>query len=159
MKKNISHGLLVALLSAVLAGCGATMPTNQAMLTYETQPLGATIYEGGTALGVAPVTRTYQAKDAAAKTIQTPEVTAVWASGAKASFWTNLDVGADRVATIERPAGAPGLETDLAKAQPLMDAKSREEQRKKEETQRDLNRDSARCREQQKGNRSTVNDC
>ena len=68
---------------AVLAGC-ATAPSG-AKLTYETSPAGATLYEGGQAIGVAPQTRAYPA-DAKGGQIRTPEVTAVWPSGAKTTF-------------------------------------------------------------------------
>jgi hypothetical protein len=74
-------------------------------------------------------------------------VTAVWPSGAKATFWTNLQVGDDRVTTLTRPAGAPGLELDQANAKKFADG----EARAKADMQRDINRGSARCRAQQNG--------
>jgi len=52
------------LTAALLAGC-AGAPSNEALLTYETVPEGATILEGGQSVGVAPVTRFFAAdKDA-----------------------------------------------------------------------------------------------
>ena len=45
MKKIISIGLALVL-SLSFSGC-ATTAKNQAMLTFETAPEGATIYEGG----------------------------------------------------------------------------------------------------------------
>jgi hypothetical protein len=153
-----SRTLLISLLAgAALFGC-ATTPRSDAMLTYESSPEGATIFEGGQALGVAPVTRTYNG-DGKSDSIRTPEVTAVWPSGAKSTFWTQIPVGADRLATIERPQGAPGLQADLDAARPLIEKKRREAQREKEGTMRDMARDSARCREQMSKNNHASNDC
>jgi len=156
MKKIVRLALLAAL-AAAFSGCATTGPRT-AMLTYESNPAGATIYEGGKALGVAPVARTYEFAEGV-NTIATPEVTAVWASGAKETYWTNLPVRADLVATIERPKSAPGLDKDLAAAKPIMEERERDAERLKGENQRAINRDSARCRDQQqKGNLATA-DC
>jgi hypothetical protein len=144
-------------LASALAGC-ATAPPTDVMLTYETKPEGATLFEGGQSLGVAPVTRTYKG-DGKTPTITTPEVTAVWPSGAKTTFFTLLPPGADRVATLERPADAPGLQADLDNARKYVTEKEREQQRNKEALRRDMARDSQRCRDQlSKGNLAT-NDC
>ncbi len=155
MKKIVRLALLASL-SAAIAGC-ATGPRT-AMLTFDSNPAGATLYEGGKSLGIAPVTRTYEYGESV-NSIATPEVTAVWTSGAKASYWTNLPVRADLAATIERPASAPGLDQDLAAAKPLLEAREREAQRLKDDNMRETARNSARCREQmQKGNVAT-SDC
>ncbi len=151
--------LMTALaLTTALAGCANTPLTKDAMLTYETAPVGAVLYEGGQSLGVAPVTRTYK-YDGKSASIQTPDVTAVWPSGAKASFFTLLPPGADRVATIERPPNAPGRQVDEDNAKKVNADREQEARRVKESTARDLARNSARCKEQmQKGNAAT-NDC
>jgi hypothetical protein len=149
------HALLsrAAVASAfLLAGC-ATAPTG-AKLTYETSPLGATLYEGKQSLGIAPVTRSYPA-DASGGQIRTPEVTAVWPSGAKTAFWTFLKPGDDNVTTLTRPTGAPNLKADLDNAQKYMDA----EARAKEQTRRDLARSSARCQAQQHSGGAGIDDC
>ena len=101
-------GVLMVLGALVaLAGCAnAPLPTS-AQLTYETKPEGATLFEGGKSIGVAPVMRVYKG-DGVAPSVRTPLVTAVWPSGAKESYYTVLPMGSDRVATIERPSGAPG---------------------------------------------------
>ena len=128
------------------------------MLTYETVPEGAVIHEGGQSLGMAPVTRTYKS-DGKSNIIHTPDVTAVWPSGAKASYFTVLPIGADRVATIQRPEKAPGLQADLDHAKKLSAAKDRDALRAKEALARDIARASVRCKEQMaKGNLAT-NDC
>ena len=156
MKKIVRLALLVSL-SAVFAGC-ATTGARTSMLTYETNPAGATIYEGGKSLGIAPVTRTYEYTESVSR-IATPEVTAVWTSGAKATYWTNLDVHADLAATIERPVSTPGLDQDLAAAKPLLEQRARDAEKLKQDNLRTLARDSARCRDQmQKGNVAS-NDC
>lgn len=155
--KKISRLALLAALAAAFTGCASNIPRT-AMLTYQSNPVGATIYEGGKPLGVAPVSRTYDFADNVS-TIATPEVTAVWASGAKSTYWTNLAARADLVATIDRPASAPGLDKDLAAAKPLQEQMARDAERLKEDNRRTMARDSARCREQmQKGNVAT-SDC
>ncbi len=140
-------------LSALLAGCGATAPTApQGMLTYETSPEGAQLFEGGQLIGVAPVTRTYQG-DGKAPTIKTPEVTAVWPSGAKATFWTNIEIGSDRVATIERPAKAPNLQADLDNAAKV---KLANQDGKKDDVRREQVKNSSRCQSAQQGTGRTT---
>ena len=129
---------------AILASC-ATEPQG-AKLTYETSPPGATIYEAGQSLGVAPVTKSYPSAGEGAQ-IRTAEVTAVWPSGAKASFWTFLKPGDDNVTTLQRPANAPNLQADLDNAQNYASA----EERLKAQQKRDQARASARCQAQTSG--------
>jgi len=131
-------------LLAVVAGC-ATEPRG-AKLTYETSPAGATIYQGGQSLGVAPVTHSYPAT-ADGGQIRTPEVTAVWPSGAKTTFWTFLKPGDDNVTTLARPANAPNLQADLDNAQKFAST----EERLKAQQKRDQARGSARCQAQMQG--------
>ena len=144
-------------LSALLAGCAAPGKSNQGMLTYETNPEGAQLFEGGQAIGTAPVTRTYMG-DGKSPQIKTPEVTAVWPSGVKASFWTNIEFGSDRVTIIERPAKAPNLQVDLDNAAKFKLAAEQEQRREKEDARRDQNRNSARCKAQQAGQSKGVLD-
>jgi hypothetical protein len=118
-----------------------------ATLTYETVPEGAVIQQGGKVLGTAPVVQIYPS-GAQGGDIRTPEVTAVWLSGAKAVFWTNLKVGDDRVATLERPAKAPGLQRDLDNAKPYAEQKERDLAKAKEQALRDQAATSARCQEE-----------
>jgi hypothetical protein len=149
---------MTVLLTTAWAGCATAPPPNQALLTYESVPEGAVIFEGGQSVGVAPVTRTYVG-DGKSDSIRTPEVTAVWPSGAKATFWTQLKVGSDRVATIDRPANAPGLQADLDNAKKLAAESGRDAKRARDALARDIARDSARCKDQMhKGNLAT-NDC
>ena len=137
----------------ILGGC-ATEPRG-AKLTYETSPLGATLYEGGQPIGIAPQTRSYAATDANGQ-IRTPEVTAVWPSGAKASFWTFLKSGDDNVTTISRPANAPNAKVDLDNAQKYV----ADEERRKAALLRDQARNSARCQAQMQGGAPTaIDDC
>ena len=151
--------LITALaLTAALAGCANTPQSKDAVLTYETTPVGAVIYEGGQSLGVAPVTRTYK-YDGKSASIQTPDVTAVWPSGAKTTFFTVLPPGADRMATIERPPNAPGLQVDQDNAKKIAAASEQEARRIKEATARDLARNSARCKEQLQRANAATNDC
>ena len=148
----------MGLVGLALAGCAEIPKSTDAMLTYESTPAGATIFEGGQSLGAAPVTRTYKLAPNAA-TAQTPDVTAVWPSGARAQYFTVLPAGADRVATIARPASAPNLEMDLENAKRADAAKTRETQRQKEDTAREIARNSARCKEQQTKAMVAISDC
>lgn len=146
-------------LTVAFAGCAAPAPSNQGQLTYETSPEGAQLFEAGQAIGTAPVTRTY-AGDGKSPQITTPEVTAVWPSGAKAIFWTKIDVGSDRIATIERPAKGANLQMDLDNAAKFRLARDKEEQRLKEEALREQARNSARCKSQQSGQtKGVLDDC
>jgi len=152
MKLSLSRVAAVAA-AAVLASC-ATEPQG-AKLTYETSPAGATIYEGGQSLGVAPVTKSYPSAGEGAQ-IRTAEVTAVWPSGAKTTFWTFLKTGDDNVTTLSRPANAPNLQADLDNAQKYASA----EQRLKAQQARDQARASARCQAQlQGGVNAGIDDC
>jgi hypothetical protein len=142
---KLSFSLLAAVaVVAVLASC-ATTPQG-AKLTYETSPPGATIYEGGQSLGIAPVTKAYPSVSEGAQ-IRTAEVTALWPSGAKTTFWTFLKPGDDNVTTLSRPANAPNLQADLDNAQKYASA----EQRLKAQQARDQARSSARCQAQTQG--------
>jgi len=146
------------LAAALLCACAATAPKS-AMLTYESVPDGAEIFEGGKSLGAVPVTRTYQS-DGKSSTIQTRDVRAVWPSGAWTTFFTLLPVGSDRVATLKRPADAPGLQQDLEHAKQVADARKRAAARNREFQQTDINRASARCKQEQaRGSNGLSDDC
>jgi hypothetical protein len=132
-----------------LAGC-ADVPSHSAQLTYETVPAGALLYEAGHPIGTAPVMRTYMG-DGKSATITTPDVTAVWPSGAKTQFFTVLQVGADRVATLQRPKDAPGLQADLDHAKLVAATRRRAAEREKATLLNDIARNSARCKAQQSG--------
>lgn len=155
--KSMPRLAIAIALGSLLAACADLQPTD-AMLTYESVPEGATIFEGGHALGVAPVTRTYPSNGKSA-VIQTPEVTAVWPSGAKESFWTELPLGADRVAKIERPHGAPGLQVDLDQAKKVAAQREQAAARDKDAVRRDMARDSARCQAQLRNGPGPTDDC
>lgn len=145
---------------AVLLVCAcATPPATRAMLTYESVPDGAQIFEGDKSLGTVPVTRTYES-DGKSGDITTPDVRAVWPSGAQTTFFTILPVGADRVATLERPADAPGLQQDLEHAKQVVAARKADAQRQHDFQQTDIARGSARCKaEQAQGTHGLADDC
>jgi hypothetical protein len=151
MRASHFHAVTALIVLATLCGC-ATGPA-QAKLTYETAPDGAEIFEGGRSLGVAPVTRTYQGVGASTQ-ITTPDVTAVWPSGAKTTFFTILPAGSDRQATLQRPADAPGLQIDLDNAEKGAEARAR----LKEQQMRDEAQGSARCKAQQASSGPKVTD-
>lgn len=149
---------LTLAVAACLAACATAPTTADVTLTYETSPEGATIFEAGQALGPAPVTRTYK-NAARAETVRTPDVIAVWPSGARESYYTLLPAGADRVATIERPKNAPNLQADLAHARTVAASKEAQERRLREEQRREQARNSQRCRDQMSKGAAAVSDC
>jgi hypothetical protein len=153
-----TRALLGIALAATLGGCANTLPT-RAMLTYESVPAGAQIFEGDKLLGAAPVTRTYSS-DGKSSAITTPDVRAVWPSGAQTSYFTILQAGSDRVATLQRPASAPGLQQDLEHAKQLAAARKRDAERAREFQRTDINRASARCKQEQaQGTEGLSDDC
>lgn len=144
--------------AALLSACAAA-PPKRAMLTYESVPDGAQIYEGDKSLGTVPVTRTYDSNGTSGS-ITTPDVRAVWPSGAQTTFFTILPVGADRVAKLERPADAPGLQQDLEHAKQVTAARKLDAERKRQFEQTDINRASARCKQEQaQGTNGLMDDC
>lgn len=134
-------------ISVFVSGCATPEPSTRAQITYDTKPEGATLYENGVKLGVAPQTRQYQALNGS-KTITTPDIVAVWASGAKASYFTYLKVGDDVDAEISRPSGVPGLDQDEEIAKPLFANKAAAKVAAKEQALKDQIRDSDGCKRQ-----------
>jgi hypothetical protein len=104
------------------------------------------LFEGTTQLGVAPQVRNY-AGDGKSQ-ITTPDVTAVWPSGAKTSFYTVLQPGDNRNASLVRPANAPNLQVDLANAEKVKAQLAAEAARKKQADMSEIARNSARCQNQ-----------
>ena len=81
-------------------------------MTYRSHPPGASIYEGGAFVGIAPQKRSYRSLTGS-KEGRTPEITVVWPSGAKATYYTDLPLdGREFEVTIQRPTGEPGIERD-----------------------------------------------
>jgi len=150
--------LPIILTASLLGACAGALPV-RATLTYESMPDGAEIFEGGKSLGTVPVTRTYTS-ERKSSTVRTPEVRAVWPSGAQTTYFTLLPAGSDdRVATLERPPDAPGLQQDLEHAKLVVAARKRDAARNRDSLQSDINRASARCkREQSQGSPGGISD-
>jgi hypothetical protein len=153
--KRLTYVSLLA--CAVLAGCASAPPSRQALLTYETEPAGAQLFENNKPLGISPVTRTYTLPEGAVN-LTTPDVPAVWPSGAKTVFFTILEPGADRVAKLERPAGAPGLAADVENGR-IVAARQSQEKRDKERSLEDEARNSSRCQAQISGASAAIDNC
>lgn len=150
--------LLGITLAATLGACTSTPPTS-AMLTYESVPDGARIFQGDKLLGAVPVTRTYSS-DGKSSTITTPDVRAVWPSGAQTTYFTILQVGSDRVATLQRPADAPGLRQDLEHARQVAAVRKSDAERRRELRQTEIDQASARCKQEQAhGTQGLSDDC
>jgi hypothetical protein len=153
MKRNWM-ALAAISLTVTLAGCAGGPPGGKtALLTYETQPEGATLMEDGVAIGVEPVTRTYRI-DPQSDSVKTPVVTAVWPSGAKATFWTVLKPGADEVATLKRPPAAPGLAQDQAKAAEVLATRQALSSEQAQKIRQERARASSACQRQLSGGAS-----
>lgn len=151
--------ILLVIAGASLLGACVGTPARKAMLTYESVPDGAQLYEGDKVLGMAPVTRIYDS-DGTSGTITTPDVRAVWPSGAQTTYFTILPLGSDRVATLQRPADAPGLQQDLEHAREVAAARKQDAARNREFQQTDINRASARCKQEQaQGGHGVTDDC
>ena len=131
------------MMAAVLSGCATPPAPTEAKLTYQSSPAGAKIYLGDTLLGTAPLTQTFPADGKT--TLDTPVVTAVWVSGAKTKFWTQLKPGDDRETVLERPAGAPNLKLDLDEADRITAENKSQADRLKDEELRNQKRTSAQC--------------
>ncbi len=153
-----SFNTLLAAMLLTLTGCAAVPPATQATLTYESVPDGAEIFEGGKSLGFVPVTRTY-AGDPKVGTVETPDVKAVWPSGAQTSYFTVIPLGSDRQATLQRPANAPGLAQDLENAKTNAAKRRAEAARLKALDQGELARNSARCQIQMREGQKGADDC
>jgi hypothetical protein len=149
---------LMVLAALCLTGC-ATLPATTASLTYDSTPDGAMLYEGDQSLGVVPVTRSYPV-DPKTGQVTTPDVKAVWPSGASVTYFTVIPAGSDRQAMLERPKDAPGLAQDQDNAKKVAAARKMEAARNKTLQQGELARNSARCQAQmQGGNKGLTDDC
>ena len=158
MRQRTLALLVISLSASLLCACAST-PPHGAMLTYQSVPDGAEIFEGTKSLGTVPVTRTYEG-DGKSSAVTTPDVRAVWPSGAQTTYFTILPLGADRVATLERPADAPGLPQDLEHAKQVTAQRKRDAERMRAEQQSEINRASARCKQEQaQGTQGLADDC
>lgn len=107
----------IAGLCAFLSGC-STLSNKEALVTFETQPPGALLYDGDRAVGVAPKTARIKFKDGS-QVAREKAVTAVWPSGATATVSATARAGTKTTIVISRPIDAPGLDIDLANANQL----------------------------------------
>lgn len=103
---------ITAILCALVVGC-ASVPKNQAAVTFYSQPPGAMLYEGDVAWGLAPQTRVYTGS-VGQTSLTSKAVTAVWASGARDSRHITMTLGQRQEYVFSRPQDAPGLDMDLA---------------------------------------------
>lgn len=142
---------------AVLAACATPSGPRPVKLTYESDPPGATIWEGGQNLGMEPVTRTYLPSEGAA-TLRTPEVTVVWPSGVKEVWFTILRPGDDNVAVIARPKVEAGLQADLEHGRKVLSNRTAASTRQRDDVRRDQARNSEECKRQQAGRSLAVQD-
>jgi hypothetical protein len=108
---------------ALCAGCATTGPVLS--MTYQSDPEGASLYEGGRLLGFTPTTLTYQAGRAAFARNECLRLNSMhvrWASGVVASA-PNLQAcpapGYSQQYVFKRPPELPGAEVDAEYAAAL----------------------------------------
>ena len=111
MKSNLIIALVIFIASPLL-GCSTRIN-----VTYNSDPPGASLYQGGQLMGYCPATLVYtitpQARQLGYMTLQGTEVK--WVSGATAKIEqikANLSTGEYQQFTFKRPSGIDGLETD-----------------------------------------------
>ena len=104
--------LILICFSLFSSGCATQMN-----VTYNSDPPGATLYEGSKLLGYCPTTLFYnitpQDRQRGYMLLQSTEVK--WVSGATAKIEqlrANLSTGTNQQFTFMRPTGIEGLETD-----------------------------------------------
>lgn len=107
MKKAALAGLLA---SIFLTGC-ATIDPDQTEVTFDSNPPGATIYIGETAIGVGPVSRRWNMNGK--QTGVLPTMSARWVSGARVDINITVTRGKGNSYTFQRPSGAPNLDADI----------------------------------------------
>jgi hypothetical protein len=84
----------------------------------------------------------------------------VWPSGAQTTYFTIVPLGSDRVATLQRPSDAPGLQQDLEHAKQVAVSRKQDAERRRQEQQTEINQASARCKQEQlQGNHGLTDDC
>lgn len=113
--KNVNT-LRSLLLVFTLAGCASTQ---QISVSYNSDPQGATLYEGSVMLGYTPYTAHYNLNDEMKKTggLKPKPMSVKWASGATAAV-SNLYVdlnkyGLNQSFTFQRPDNYPGRQIDV----------------------------------------------
>ena len=99
MKNTLS--MLICGASALSSGC----VSNQYVVTFDTNPQGATLVCDGVNYGYTPVRRYYDKKNIASSTINISNCKATWASGATQSYPSNLVVNQSggTLITLPRP--------------------------------------------------------
>lgn len=123
---------LITGLSVLLSGC-LTLPDNEMQLTVESSPLGAILFdETGQKIGKAPQSIRWNVDALESPRYDqwvTPEITAVWPSGAKTKARVTYEGDpSQRVQfLIERDWNAPNLEADLDYEQKRKELRQREE--------------------------------
>jgi hypothetical protein len=112
----LKAALLVGIVFALCAGCATTGPVLS--MTYQSDPEGASLYEGARLLGYTPVTLTYKDSRTAFahnECLRLNSLHVRWASGVVASA-PNLQAcpapGYSQQFVFKRPADVPGVEID-----------------------------------------------
>jgi len=114
---NMIRTLAALFAAAALSGCVA-MQSNQMVVQIDCVPSGALVYEGDKAIGQCPAEISYPITpfDRQMGVVETPPLTARWASGAEQTlpgYRTPVEQGGYRI-TFSRPEDAPNLDKDLA---------------------------------------------
>lgn len=107
----------------ILTGCASLQP-NQASVTFDSNPPGATLSDSSGSWGIAPKTRLWTLTGS---TAVTNPIKATWVSGATASIRLTITAGQEGSWNFQRPQNAPGLDQDLRWAMHLAQEQARKE--------------------------------
>lgn len=113
--------VLIVIGLVLLAGCATPQQANTLAVTFESFPAGAVLIQNGSVIGQLPMTLTYKLtpEDIANGKLQSIPIGAKWMSGATTTLSPNYSwqSGTNKLTSrtiFQRPAAAPGLETDMA---------------------------------------------
>ena len=114
---SISVSLFVA---AIFSGCAVPLAPNEYRINISSEPSGAYVYSGQTALGVTPISGTMKlSPEQVNSTTHYAEVVLHWASGNRSNHKIIFNPRENQVwsITLSRPPNLPGLDADIAAAQ------------------------------------------
>lgn len=115
----------------ILVGCATSLKPNQVLITFNSEPPGAMIYDGEKAWGIAPIKLVFSANEYVMRAGYADQngFYAMWPSGAKSKKGGRVNVGqGSQQFTFSRPSDAPGLDKDLTYAAQLRQIEASEEQ-------------------------------
>lgn len=92
----------------------------QAAIAFYSEPPGASIMVNDKFIGTAPITLKWTLPDGATEGVSSQPVTALWISGAKATFTPKIIGGKPQYYAFQRPAAHPSAEADMEHGRRLL---------------------------------------